>query len=204
MNEGNACHEHKRHTTTIKSWLGGQSQIGFGVQSRSWPIYEMTYLCHKLWVNLAWMNSSQTPCGHPSDSGCQRLGLFALFFNLFFLLLSDTDWPTVRGGRRCWTRPLCVSAPAGTQSGRRGPGWHACRPPPRVAPPLPLSRGRWPPPYGCRGLRCWRSASEREGARDSWLAAANCTWKLRDQVCLSLVFTSRKKKLKWQKKTTWK
>lgn len=59
-------------------------QIGFGVQSRSWPIYEMTYLCRKLSVNFAWMNSSQTPCGHPSDCGCQRAGEFGFFFYYYY------------------------------------------------------------------------------------------------------------------------
>lgn len=151
-------------------------QIGSGVESRSWPIYEIRYLCRKLSVNFACMNSGQTPRGHPSDCGCQRVGMFAFFF--FSLSFSNTDWPTVRGGHRCWTRPLCVSAPAGTPSGRRGPGRLACRPPPCVAPPPPLARGRRPPPYGCQGLRCWRSADGKEqliGGGRRLIKKAACT-----------------------------
>lgn len=116
------------------------------------PIYELTYSCHKLSMNFARMNPSQMPSRHESDCRCQKAGML-------IHMHAHTHCPTSREGHRCWRRPLCVSALAGTLIGCRGPGRHACHPP-SAAPPPPLGCGSSLPPSGSLELRYWSSAGE--------------------------------------------
>ncbi len=74
--------------------------------------------------------------------------------------------PTLHEGHRCWRRPLCVSALAGTPIGCQDPGQHACSPPP-AAPQLPPGWGSRPPPSGSLEHRYWSSAGE--GGKEEWV-----------------------------------
>lgn len=135
-------------------------QNGFEDQMKKWNISAHInsvlfmrwhiYVINLLWTLHVW-TEARLALGHESDSHCQRTGIF-VFTDM------HTHCPTWREGHRCWRRPLCVSALAGTLIGCRGPGQHACLPP--AAPPAPLGWGSRLPPYGSLELHYWSSAGE--------------------------------------------